>query len=293
MEPKDYAAPSPTHITPLHPDQAGEGDTFWPVHNAASGHTLTDHGGPKISNPKLFILDYGPMSPWLNLAKRNQFASDLMTKGYLGPLASYGVLGSGSFLGSLQVAQGYGKALTQSLVFSLILNTIAQAGIPKPDGATIYAVFTPDDVTVQALGGSNCQTFCGFHSSAGNALYAVIPSTACPSCHGPNDPFAALCMVTAHEVAETVTDPLGTGWWEDSSGEENADICAWQPVPYGPWTVQPYWTNESGCTSGVYSQPPPPPPGPPPPGPPPIDYGPRVTALEQALQQLKTILRSV
>ena len=31
----------------------------------------------------------------------------------------------------------------------------------------------------------------------------------------------------AHEIAETTTDPLGTGWY-DASGLENADKCSWK-----------------------------------------------------------------
>ena len=31
----------------------------------------------------------------------------------------------------------------------------------------------------------------------------------------------------AHEVSETVTDPLGTGWWVTSTGLEMGDLCEW------------------------------------------------------------------
>ncbi len=67
--------------------------------------------------------------------------------------------------------------------------------------------------------------------------------------------------LTAHEVAESVTDPTGQTWYEDGTGMENADIVAWLPLPYGPWTAQGYWTNEHGNTVGAYQvpvQPPPP-----------------------------------
>jgi len=35
----------------------------------------------------------------------------------------------------------------------------------------------------------------------------------------------ALINVISHELAETATDPLLTGWWSSFSGFENADLC--------------------------------------------------------------------
>jgi hypothetical protein len=36
----------------------------------------------------------------------------------------------------------------------------------------------------------------------------------------------AMASIIAHELEETVTDPLISAWY-DSSNEENADKCAW------------------------------------------------------------------
>jgi hypothetical protein len=36
-----------------------------------------------------------------------------------------------------------------------------------------------------------------------------------------------MVSVIAHEVVETVSDPVGTGWYF-SDGQENADFCAWK-----------------------------------------------------------------
>lgn len=41
-----------------------------------------------------------------------------------------------------------------------------------------------------------------------------------PQMHG-------LVSVFAHELAETASDPLFTGWYNDANGQENADLCAW------------------------------------------------------------------
>jgi hypothetical protein len=63
--------------------------------------------------------------------------------------------------------------------------------------------------------------------------------------------LAALANVSAHELSEARTDPVGTGWF-DSSGEENADKCAWTfHVPLitftnnSRWKVQGEWSNNA------------------------------------------------
>jgi hypothetical protein len=59
----------------------------------------------------------------------------------------------------------------------------------------------------------------------------------------------ALANVTGHELSEMLTDPRGNGW-TDSSGNENADKCAWvfsQPAQLNgsTWTVQGNWSNQA------------------------------------------------
>ena len=57
----------------------------------------------------------------------------------------------------------------------------------------------------------------------------------------------AIANVSGHELSETVTDPRNGGWL-DSSGEENADKCAWTfsgTVAIGSqqWKIQGNWSN--------------------------------------------------
>jgi hypothetical protein len=89
-----------------------------------------------------------------------------------------------------------------------------------------------------ALGGDKMQGYCGYHADIGSApiLYAVIPYNALDGhCRSdqprPNQSTADPTISTlAHEFAETVTDPLGNAW-SDDSGAEIADICLRK---YGP-----------------------------------------------------------
>jgi hypothetical protein len=72
--------------------------------------------------------------------------------------------------------------------------------------------------------------------------------------------LAALANVSGHEISETATDPSNGGWW-DSSGQENADKCAWtfnKPVGFSgsTWKIQGNWSNaaydggQTGYASG-------------------------------------------
>jgi hypothetical protein len=63
--------------------------------------------------------------------------------------------------------------------------------------------------------------------------------------------LAALANVSAHELSEARTDPVGTGWF-DSSGAENGDKCAWTfNIPLitftnnSRWKVQGEWSNNA------------------------------------------------
>jgi hypothetical protein len=69
-----------------------------------------------------------------------------------------------------------------------------------------------------------------------------------------NGVFDGYSIVTGHEYAEAVTDPdnyfSNQDGWNDASGSENGDKCAWtntQNIPLGghAFAVQPMWSNEA------------------------------------------------
>jgi hypothetical protein len=100
-------------------------------------------------------------------------------------------------------------------------------GVPMPDTNTLYMLILPDGVKVSftAGGESSCSAFCGYHSNASNYYYAVMPATTCNGCNL-GTPQDALQMTEAHETVEACSDPTGQGWFNDSTGNENADECA-------------------------------------------------------------------
>jgi hypothetical protein len=108
------------------------------------------------------------------------------------------------------------------------------------DASTVYAIFTKGSVN---LGGGFGTQYCAYHSwgnvSVGgvtrSVLYAAMPDagakpTACSNgTASPNgDPHAdAVVSVLVHEIEETTTDMNGNAWWKSTTGDENADLCAW------------------------------------------------------------------
>jgi hypothetical protein len=75
---------------------------------------------------------------------------------------------------------------------------------------------------------------------------------------GDND---GVSIVEGHEYAETITDQNPPGGWTDSSGEENADKCAWLSpgttggaanlaLATGTFAMQATWANDANSGSG-------------------------------------------
>jgi PKD repeat protein len=142
----------------------------------------------------------------------------------------------------------YTFCLTDAQVQSELSAVIASHGWPT-DGSAIYFVFLPSGIDeCFGPGGENANSnpcadadFCAYHSSFGTTtptppLYGLIPFgdvVGCQSGNHPNgDPADDTISLVSHEHIETITDPLGNGWF-DNMGLEIADRCA-SPDVFGP-----------------------------------------------------------
>ena len=176
--------------------------------------------------------------------------------------------------------------LTDAQIQHEVSSVVAARKWPRGLGSEFF-LFTPPGLGVCFdAGGADCYGsssggFCAYHSWIGGSpptLYAAQPFAAIDGCeyatpHGPlpnGDVADAVLNVVSHEHNETMTDPLGTGWF-DSSGAENGDECAWLPVSttwngYGDfdqtihaddYLLQQEWSNRAGaCVSrNTYPQP--------------------------------------
>ena len=141
------------------------------------------------------------------------------------------------------------------------------------DANTLYNIFTTGNVN---LGGGFGSQYCAYHSDgyvtvggvSKHVLYSAEPydyaqRNGCSAGYAAANGDAAADMevsTLSHEIEETTTDPYGDGWWNSSTGEENADQCAWTygstfATTYGTanitlgaknFLIQQNWVNRSG-----------------------------------------------
>src|SRR5205807_984482 len=102
---------------------------------------------------------------------------------------------------------------------------IANGSLQAPDANRLYVVFTPPNVDVTYQGQDSATNFYGYHdaftNSAGQRVYYVVISH--PIGNGDFyslDDFDTLTSTTSHEVAEGVTDPDSSAWYDGRTGDE-------------------------------------------------------------------------
>jgi hypothetical protein len=178
--------------------------------------------------------------------------------------------------------------LTRAQIRKEVARIITSHNIPNDLGTQIF-LFTPQGVasctTKTSLARGGCYNplqydgYCAFHSRIGSgsaaSLYAYMPYNALPGCtsgQSPNGNAAdAVLNNLAHEHMETMTDPLGNGWF-DRAGREIADKCHLKfgkplgTTPSGLYNqvinghrywIQMVWSNRAkGCVQrNTYSYP--------------------------------------
>ncbi|KAH9250957.1 hypothetical protein BASA81_011215 [Batrachochytrium salamandrivorans] len=209
-------------------------------------------GAPVITNPvtiyssqKAIVEDFSRgvgASNWWNIEKNYYYqASASSPKVYV----------DGNVMLGATVTDNYtlGKALSGNDLPNLVQKHISSGALPENADA-VYFVLTAKDVTEDIrtdIGpGSFCKDYCGYHvsttlTSGTRVFYAMAgnPPAACLSgCAPPNNQNSspngdvgvdAMLSVLAHELAEAVSDPQsdGTRAWQDASGAENGDKCAY------------------------------------------------------------------
>jgi hypothetical protein len=162
--------------------------------------------------------------------------------------------------------------VTDAQLQTEIKNVIASRGWAA-NPTTEFFMFTAKGIG-SCYGSGECSfsQYCAYHSNIGtgsnevvyaNMPYADTVPAACDAGQHPNNDDAdATINVTSHEHNESITDPLGTAWY-DSQGNEDGDKCAWTfgtalgSTAYGqynqlidghPYYLQREWSNHSsGC----------------------------------------------
>jgi IPT/TIG domain len=168
------------------------------------------------------------------------------------------------------------KCLSDTQIQSELNSFTSAHGLPRTSTTTLYFVFTPKNVgSCYSTGVCSFSYYCAYHSNGNgqNApttlLYAnmpyadISPGSSDAGQHPNGNDADATINVTSHEHNEAITDPYGSGWWDDSNGEENGDLCAWnfgtqlgnngkgnynQVINGGQYELQGEWSNaDGGC----------------------------------------------
>lgn len=229
-------------------------------------------GGPLINNVSVETIFLG--QAWASdsslqqeAGQLDQFFAYITNSSYMDLLGQYstpqaGAIGRGSYAGEFDIAQNVWRRSTVSdtTIQNTLDSEITSGAISIPDANRLLVVFTPPDVVV-SQGGSRSNGypvgFAGYHNSfvasTGQLVrYAVIPDPI------GNDQVAGLTTfqqqtaAASHELAESVTDPDGTSWWDTSndatSGDEIGDFADLNSnvVYLNGYAVEELWSNATG-----------------------------------------------
>jgi len=221
----------------------------------ATSNGIAYHGGPIMTGTKsVYVIWYGNWGNSTTVSIVTNFLSCLGGSPWFNICSTYtnssggNVTNSMVYGGSTTDSYSQGSALSDAQIQTVVSSAITTGRLPM-NANGIYLVLTSRDVTASS---GFCTQYCGWHThgtiSATDIKYAFIGSPArCPSsCSAvttpPNGSVEADAMVSiiAHEIAEAATDPDLNAWY-DTSGNENADKCAWT---FGT-SIPP-----AGCPSG-------------------------------------------
>lgn len=230
---------------------------------------VTYQGGPVMNNvavETVFLGTAWASDPSLeqNAAQLDQFFGYLTNSSYMDLLGQYGTssagpIGPGSYVGQVNVAEDVWRRSTvsDSTIQNVLNSEIYSGTIAPPDGNRLLFVFTPPNIVV-SQGGTRSNGyptgFAGYHNSfvdsAGQLVrYAVIPDPIGNDQVAGLSSFQQQTAASSHELAEAVTDPDGTSWWDSTnnstSGYEIGDFADLNTdvVYLNGYAVEELWSN--------------------------------------------------
>ncbi|MGI8551488.1 MAG: hypothetical protein ACR2PL_11995 [Dehalococcoidia bacterium] len=225
---------------------------------------LTYHAGKLLTAVEVYTIFWG--TAWQQpeqsglIPRLNQFFDTILTSSLIDLLHEYNVpgqmIGHGKRIGTTTLASepgqlqaGGSREVTDQAVQQALQMWIANGTVPQPTANTLYFVYLPPRVTSLLDNVGSCQPggFCGYHHDInGSIFYAVEPFITCAGCEFGSGIFDSLTKVSSHELCEAITDPAGTGWFDDmTGGNEIGDICNSTVQKLGQYTIQAEWSNHA------------------------------------------------
>jgi len=231
--------------------------------SAASAANLTNHGGPVLTSPHAVFIFWGPSFNNTSSADHT-YATTLQTfRDQLGTTSWYHLLtqycGSSGCIALTNLGGGTPDWFDTSTPPTNVTDAVVQAEVNRylathtKDNNAIYMVFTPStsyssNGTATSCGGP-APAYCAYHSWIGSGTtatkYTIQPYPSCSLCQVSGWSIVQdQERLVAQEIADTVTDPTGSSWF-DSSGNEIAGKCTLTFLSGG--FAYPYlWSNATG-----------------------------------------------
>ena len=208
---------------------------------AAGTNGISYHGGPVMTGTNTtYVIWYGNWSGNSATTILTDLFKTIGGSSYFNINTTYTnaagtrISNIANYGGSTTDNYSQGTSLSDAQVAAVVSSAITSGRLPR-DASGVYFVLTSSDVTASS---GFCTQYCGWHRNttvSGTSIkYSFVGNpdrcpTACEAqSTGPNGNAGAdgMASIIAHELEETVTDPLGTAWY-DSRGYENGDKCAW------------------------------------------------------------------
>lgn len=227
---------------------------------------MTWHGGDVLTVSKTYAIYWGP--DWNNAT----FAGDKITgltaflqgwsgSDYAGVLTEYSGA-NGPITATSTYAGGVIDPSTPAAPSDVALIAEVASLVAIPDPQTLYLIY--------ATTPRGSAPFCAYHTFGSYKRHPVQVAwffnfdgdAGCylgDSFTGHSQGLAALADVTAHELAETITDPRGLGWFSVTGTGEVADKCnSLEDTTFvtfsngSHWHVQALWSNAADQASSGY-----------------------------------------
>lgn len=212
------------------------------------------HGGPVMHDPRVYLIVWGPHYPTVTLQSVRATIAGLAGTGYAGMLTQYydthghihdDIRLAGSWADPIPAPTDLPNRVEPEIFRARTTNSW------PADANALFVLLLPPGVNDGA---------CGWHGwnppfSGGPLVFAVVTYADAPGCArfpgqlGDGLTFATYVVV--HELAEAITDPYDTGWYDFPSPGVNTVIGEIADDGTAAWVPQLFSETAHSCRDSV------------------------------------------
>lgn len=252
------------------------------VPNLGATGEMEYFGGTVFSKVKVVSVMWGPNVNSETVSGMPDFFKALVNSTYVDQLGEYSTKGKktvnghkgskqtitrGTFVSQVIITpKNQNTTISNKAIQKELMYQIGQGNLPTQDRNTIYMIFFPANVTINAFGLQSCSSFGAYHfatsrrQNPSNIFYGVMPDCGYT--------FDDHTVVSSHEFSEALSDNIPTPGtnpkfpqaWNNSQGYEIGDLCegtqgtlTTKNATY--YVQQEYLNSIAGCSTGNYTSP--------------------------------------